>query len=125
MLKNCVIISRSNWKPKDFKNLKRFAVQDCALNFQGLIYKPFNEACFEEYTALDMELRFNSRFDPLDWPSRHPTRKRFEGCKVMRLRGTIQSETVLEMLKSLVGGFFKSLHLLHAETTLPPTKFVI
>ena len=125
MLKNCILISRSNWKARDFKNLKRFAMQDCALNFCALIYKPFHEKFLEEYTILDMELRFNSKYDPLDWIGRSPMRKRFVNCRFIRVRGQIQTASVIEMLRSIYGNFFPRLELLYAETLVPPTKFVI
>ena len=65
ILKDCVLLSRLNWKTGDFKSMKRFAMQDCVVNFPALLFKPFSDN-LEEFTMLDSEPRNPPNYDPLD-----------------------------------------------------------
>lgn len=120
ILKNCVVLSRANWIPGDFKSLKRFAVQDTGLNWVSLFFKPFSSR-IEEYTWLDCEVKVE--YDPLDLFAKIAISKRFYSIKQIRVRGEIYSTTVIEFLMNLIRGAFPYLWYAMVHTTLPPGSF--
>ena len=103
IFKNCVMLSKMNWKREDFSGLKRFMIQDSVINFTGLLYKPFGDT-IEEYTALDVEPRENYGFDPMDAFSRYPMARRFAFIKIVRVRGKVMPVTVWEFLNLIREG---------------------
>jgi hypothetical protein len=54
---NSVVLSRFNWKADDFKACKKFAMQDCAVNFLSLLQQPFLGSSLEEFIMINVECR--------------------------------------------------------------------
>ena len=80
--------------------MKRFAIQDSIVNYGALLYRPFNPDKLEDYIVINSKSRIKikkskERIDPLELVSRPPMQNRFANCKMIRLKGTIETHSVI------------------------------
>ena len=65
LIKNSVLLTRSNFKENDFRSCKTFALQDCAVNWDNFVASPHNRAIIEHMVLINVEVRSISEFCPL------------------------------------------------------------